>query len=166
MILFKGVVHDLKYKEDREALSTKVYYDMKFNDNIYDYVNSFNHLNNVIMRGDETALVKEELYKSEYDLEFKYVQQESLLENVLSNLGYDYKKAWGTRSIYAYNDNGERIRISNHSAPYNKRKRNHNMNKLITKERSLTFGKGIVGGLELINNGFNKVNPEQEYYLY
>lgn len=157
MILFKGCVYDLKYKEDRQALSTKVFQDMKYNTSINDYVNKFNKLNIVIMRGDENKLSKSTKYRNEYKLTFRYVHQESILENVLRNLGYNYDKSWSSRSIYAYNDEGERIRISNHKP---------SKRKFGNKEKSLTFGKGVIKGFELINNGFNKVNPEQEYYLY
>lgn len=157
MILFKGVVYSLKYREDRELLSEKVYYEMKHNPNIIDCTNCFNRLNKVIMSGNEIKLAQKDKYRDVYGLDFKYVEQESILENVLRNLGYNYDKSWSSRSIYAYNDVGERIRISNHK-PVKR--------KFGNKERSLTFGKGVIEGYELINNGFNKVNPEQEYYLY
>lgn len=157
MILFKGVVYNLKYKDDQQVLSQKVFEDMRNNSKINDYFNKFNKINNQIIKGLDTELSSNELYRNEYGLNFKFVQKESILENVLRNLGYEYDKSWSSRSIYAINDKGERIRISNHKSI----KRRYG-----NKERDLIFGNGIINGVELIKNGFSKINPEEEYYLY
>lgn len=157
MIYFEGTIYNLKYKEDRQALSDKVYKSMK-KKNIEDFNHNFNKLKTVIISGDESKLSqKKKLYKKEYGLEFMYVKEENVLENALISEGYDCDKSWSSKSIYVTNDSNERVRISNHS----RAKRKYGF-----EEKCLTFGTGIIKGIDLIKNGFSNLNPDKRYFLY
>lgn len=124
MILFQNELYDLTLRGHRKSLYEELE-DYLYNEtdefNFFDeeeeeqFHNEYEELKQLIHDQNEKEL-SNTLLLSEY-VNFIYVTEEITLENTLTTTGYEVVKSNVSRSLYAINDNGEEIRISDHIRP-------------------------------------------------
>lgn len=98
-----------------------------------------------------------------FDISFSLIKPENMIAEALNSAGYHVEESNVSRSIYAINDNGEEVRISDHKRPayqadgavgYIDHEYN---NELIVSDNKVTKS-------QLIQAGFGRLGTE-EFYL-
>lgn len=124
MILFQNEMFDLTLRGHRkslyEVLEEHLYNEtdgfvFEDEEEEQDFQNEYEEFKQLIHNQNEKELANT-LLLCEY-VNFEYVTEEVTLENTLVNAGYKVNKSAVSRSLYATNDNGEEIRISDHVRP-------------------------------------------------
>ncbi|SFH68482.1 hypothetical protein [Pisciglobus halotolerans] len=162
MIEFKNNIYDLSIAGLRrmlhEALDEEFY--NVFEDPQEDEQEELQKAHELISAQDATKLAE---HMIGYDISFMLVKEKDMIEEVLKESGYEVEKSNVSRSLYAINDSGEEVRISDHKRPAYQVKGavgyvEHEYEKeLIVEENKVTKA-------QLINVGFSRLGQE-EYFL-
>ncbi|RKJ62830.1 hypothetical protein D7X33_26225 [Butyricicoccus sp. 1XD8-22] len=99
----------------------------------------------------------------EVEMFFELVHENDLLIEALKINGYSVESSNVSRSVYAINDKGIEVRISDHKRPAIVQ------NGMYIGEHDysieLIVDDNIVNGERLVSNGFNKMDIEKDYIL-
>lgn len=160
-IRFENEVYDLTLKGHRKLLHKAVEeYFYSLDIDYIDYMDDLDEVQSLISSQDVNGLV--DGFFVDGELNFFEVEQDELLADALEQAGYSFEKSNISRSIYAINDNGQEVRISDHKRPAIVQNGayvgdHHYELEIIIKDN-------IVNGHQLRMNGFSKLT-KNEYLL-
>lgn len=161
MIKFNNEVYELEIKGLRKMLHDDV--DDTFHENVHepteeDY-DDLEKVHSLISAQDVDTLVGG--FWANGEICFEKVESDDMLAEALEQAGYNVEKSNASRSLYAINDNGEEVRISDHKRPAivegNVAYEHEYDSELIVKDN-------IVSLNQLKAKGFSKLN-KSEYVL-
>nr|WP_227662732.1 hypothetical protein [Listeria seeligeri] len=95
------------------------------------------------------------------DLAFYVIKNDAFIKETLEKAGYEVLKSEVSFSLYAKNDEGKEVRISDHDRPA------YEVNGDYVKHDDITIlvEKGEINSSRLIQKGFKKINENKTLYL-
>lgn len=161
LIRFENEVYDLSINGLRKLLHDAVEshideLELEYSDFIFEEIDQIHEL---ISSQDINSLIDD--FWLDGDIYFSEVEQTDLLVEALIAAGYKVEKSNVSRSIYAINDNGEEVRISDHKRPAIEQ---NGIWSDIEYENEIIVSDNIVYLRQLHVNGFFKLN-KNEYLL-
>ena len=160
-IIFENEVYDLSLKGHRKLLHRAIedYID-KLDIEVVEYLDELEEVHSLISSQDAKRLVNG--FFMDGELCFFSVEEENLLVNALNKYGYHFEKSNASRSIYAINDNGQEVRISDHKRPPIVQNGIYITDHYY--EHEIIIDGNIVPGRQLKEKGFSKLT-KKEYLL-
>src|SRR5690625_3184026 len=112
-VRFENEIYNLEYSSDRRILHEVIEeYVGELEDEVLEELELAHEL---ISNKDVKGLIDGFFVYSE--LVFLEVEENEMLKDALESAGYKVESSNVSRSLYAINDNGEEVRISNHKRP-------------------------------------------------
>ena len=114
-ILFEDVVYDLESRGFRKLLHQAVEEYVEGREFTDEMIEELELIHELISAKDYSGLI--DGYFEHTEITFLEVDDNYILERALKNAGYEVKTSRVSRSIYAINDEGIEVRISDHKRP-------------------------------------------------
>lgn len=157
MIRINNLILDLNISGHRKLLHEAV--EEHANLEREDAFDILDEIHEAISNQDEEKVMDTEYY--ELDLDMDVVEEDDILEQALKNAGYKVEKSNISSSIYAINDEGKEVRISDHERPAIVQG-----NVAVYEHEKGFIVKGIeVSSNALIRLGFSKLEKNKTFYL-
>src|SRR5690625_1246345 len=156
-ILFKNEVYDLELAGMRKSLHQSIEnIDVEITDEV---LNELEQIHSLISGKDVVGLIDGYFEHTEHL--FLLVEEDDLLEDALRIAGYTVDTSKASKSLYAINDDGVEVRISNHKRPAVEQNGiwvNHEY------EKEIIVDENIVYLNQLKEHGFSRLS-KPEYIL-
>ena len=158
-IRFENEVYDLELAGHRKHLHQAVEEFVEDEDWTDELMEELDEIHELISNQDLHGLVNG--YFKYSDIIFMAVEENEMLKDALESAGYKVESSRVSRSLYAINDNGEEVRISNHKRPAVEQ---NGIWSEVKYEKEIIVEDNIVSLNALKENGFSKMD-KTEYIL-
>jgi len=156
-VRFENEIYNLEYSSDRRILHEVIEeYVGELEDEVLEELELAHEL---ISNKDVKGLIDGFFVYSE--LVFLEVEENEMLKDALESAGYKVESSNVSRSLYAINDNGEEVRISNHKRPAVEQ---NGIYEKVEYEKEIITKNNIVYLRQLKEGGFSKLD-KSEYLL-
>ena len=158
-IRFENEVYNLELAGHRKHLHQAVEEFVEDEERTDELMVEIDEIHELISNQDLHGLVNG--YFKYSDIIFMAVEENEMLKDALESAGYKVESSNVSRSLYAINDNGIEVRISDHKRPAVEQ---NGIWSEIEHEKEIIVNDNIVSLNTLQNNGFSKLD-KPEYIL-
>lgn len=158
-IRFENEVYDLELAGHRKHLHQAVEEFVEDEEWTDELMVELDEIHELISNQDFDGLVNG--YFKYSDIIFMAVEENEMLKDALESAGYKVESSNVSRSLYAVNDDGVEVRISNHKRPAVEQ---NGIWSEVEHEKEIIVENNIVSLNTLKNNGFSKMD-KTEYIL-